>query len=227
MVCYLVVEQDEDLVMVPSSRLSLISKYERNTLEITLPAEARATKQCIRSQLPGYIAAELLEIVDARAEKQIFRILDELDSGTDEILAEEGISRVSWLPETCRAAPTPPITTPGTSESVENGPDLPAGAYQTNHRQYCRPLPVEIQHEVDAPLYWKVIDHVHKQASKIGNRLHGRNDAAGNLDDLAAEFSGLMLDDTRVDPDDYPNHFGNDVWLSKFRLGAAGELFVS
>ncbi|KIX03638.1 uncharacterized protein Z518_07191 [Rhinocladiella mackenziei CBS 650.93] len=226
MFTYLVVTQDEHPVKVPTSRPSLIPKYEHNRLEITLPAEERATRQCMRSQLPGYIAAELLNIFDSRAEKQIYRILNELETGTDDILFEEGISRVSWLPETRRPAPTPPLIAPQTSDLADDEPNLPTDPIQTNYRQPYRALPVEIQHEIDAPDYWKVIEHVHKQASKIGNRLHRRNYEAGNFDDLAAEFAGLVLDHTVLDPNDCPNLFGNDVWLSKFRLGAAGELFV-
>lgn len=72
-----------------------------------------------------------------------------------------------------------------------------------------------------------MIEHVHKQASKMGNRLHGRNDGAGGFDELTAELAGLMLDHTVPDPDNYSNLFGSDLWLSKFRMGAAGELFVS
>lgn len=227
MFTHLVVTQDEHPVKVPTSRPSLISKYEHNRLEITLPAEERATRRCMRSQLPGYIAAELLDIFDSRAEKQIYRILNELETGTDDILFEEGISRVSWLPETCRPAPIPPLIAPHTSDLADDELNLPTGPIYTSHRQPYRALPVEVQHEVDAPDYWKVIEHVHKQALKIGNRLHRRNDEVGNVDNLAAEFAGLVLDHIILDPNDYPNLFGNDMWLSKFRLGAAGELFVS
>jgi hypothetical protein len=227
MFTYLAVMQDEHPVKVLTSRASLISKYKHNKLEITLPAEERATRQCMRSQLPGYIAAELLDIFDSRAEKQIYRILNELGTGTDDILFEEGISPVSWLPETRRPAPMPPVIAPQPSDLADDELNLPTGPIQTNYRQSYRALPVEIQHEIDAPDYWKVIEHVHKQASKIGNRLHRRNDETGNFDDLAADFAGLVLDHTIQDHNDCPNLFGNDVWLSKFRLGAAGELFVS
>jgi hypothetical protein len=221
-------------------------KYEQNRLEITLPAGERATRQCMRSQLPGHIAAELLEIFDSRAEKQIYRILNELETGTDDILFEEGISRVSWLPETHRPAPISPPITPQTSDLTDDEPNLLTGPIQTNgalptdetfvsaaatfptnYRQPYRALPAVIQHDIDAPDYWKVIEHVHEQALKIGNRLHRRNDEVGNFDHLAAEFAGLVLDHPILDPDDYPNLFGSDMWLSKFRLGAAGELFVS
>lgn len=181
----------------------------------------------MRSQLPGYLAAELLDIFDSRAEKQIYRIINELETGTDDILFEEGISRVSWLPETRRSAPIPSPVTPQTSDSADDEPNLPTSPIQTNDQRSYRALPVEIQRENDAPDYWKVIEHVHKQASKIGRRLHRRSDDASNFDDLAADFAGLVFDHGILDPDDYPHLFGSDVWLSKFRMGAAGELFVS
>lgn len=181
----------------------------------------------MRSQLPGCIATELLDVFDSRAEKQIYRIINELETGTDDILNEEVLSRVSWLPETRRPAPTPPVTSMQSSNLADNEPDLPTYPIQENYRQPYRALPAEIQHEIDAPEYWKVIEHVHKQASKIGSKLHRRNGEAGNLDDLAADFGLLGLGHTALNPDDCPNLFGGDVWLSKFRLGAAGELFVS
>ncbi|KIW23153.1 uncharacterized protein PV07_11373 [Cladophialophora immunda] len=229
MLTCLVVTQDGQPVEVPTSRPSLVSNYEHNRLEITLPAEERATRQCMRWQLPGYIASELLDIFDSRAEKQIYRIINELDTGTDDILLEEGISRVSWLPETCRPAPIPvPAPAPiasQTSDLADDEPNVVVSPIHGSHRQPYRALPVEIQHEIDAPDYWKVIEHVHRQASKSGNTLHRRNDEAGSFDDLAADLAGLVLDHPVLDPNDCPNLFGND-WLSNFRLGAAGELFV-
>lgn len=203
----------------------------------------------MRSQLPGYIAVDLLDIIDSRGEKQIYRIINELESGTDGILLEENIPRISWLPETCRPAPPvqpddAPISPPS---GLANGDiHLPTGPVQTNaefpanettehavagypvrYRQPYRALPAVIQHEIDAPSYWRVIEHVHRQASKIGNELRHRNDGAASMDDLTAGFNTLTLDNNILDPADHPDLFGHDPWLSKFRLGAAGELFVS
>jgi hypothetical protein len=242
---YLVVMQDGHEVKVPTARPSLIATHDQSGLNITLPAEQRARQQCMRSQLPGYIAVELLDITDSRGEKQIYRILNELQTGTHDILLEEGISRVSWLPETHRPPPfvqpedapipTPiPLETSGLADD-ETHLELPAdettvraaAAYPGNYRQPYRALPTEIRHEVDAPAYWKVIEHVHRQASKIGNELHRRNDGAASLDDLTAGFATLTLDNNILDPAHCPDLFGHDVWLSKFRMGAAGELFVS
>jgi hypothetical protein len=242
---YLVVMQDGHEVKIPTARPSLIATHNQNGLSITLPAEQRARKQCMRSQLPGYIAVDLLDITDSRGEKQIYRILNELQTGTYDILLEEGISRVSWLPETHRSPPIvqpedAPITTHIPLETSgwandETDLELPAdettvraaAAYPGNYRQRYRSLPAEIRHDIDAPAYWKVIEHVHRQASKIGNELHRRSDGAASLDDLTAGFATLTLDNNILDPAHRPELFGHDVWLSKFRLGAAGELFVS
>ncbi|KAJ9605358.1 hypothetical protein H2200_010015 [Cladophialophora chaetospira] len=250
---YLKVVQDGHEIKVPTARPSLIAKHDHNMLKITLPAELSARKQCMRSQLPGYIAEELLDVIDSRGEKQIYRILNELESGTDDVLLEEGISRVSWLPEIRRPAPAfpaenaPPsphmaLQTSGLANEEQNGlsglyqtqaelpiDDIPrqaVAAFPTTYREPYRVLPAEIQHEIDAPNYWKVIEHVHRQASKIGSRLHHRNDRAGSLDDLTAGFATLALDNDMLDPADHPGMFGSD-WLSTYRLGAAGELFVS
>lgn len=253
MASYLVVMQDGREIRVSTTRSSLIAKHDDEGLLITLPAEQSARKQCMRSQLPGYIAADLLDIIDSRGEKQIYRILNELETGTDDILLGESISEVSWLPKTRRPAPisqpedaiiTPPVVLnmsdlPNGDSNLLNGSrethvELPAdettiratAAYPRHSRQPYRALPAEIQHEIDAPDYWKVIEHVHRQASKIGG-LHQGNETTESLDDLIARFAALAFDNDILDPANYPRLFGHDSWLSKFRLGAAGELLVS
>ena len=57
-----------------------------------------------------------------------------------------------------------------------------------------------------------------------------RDNVRGNTnptaDDIARYLSSLTLQSTSLDPLDHPDLFGDDVWLSKFLIGAAGELFV-
>ena len=100
----LVVVQDDTAVKVECDRPSLIMKRDEVGLLITLPLAKTERKRSMRGQLPGDLS-ELLRIYDSRGERQIYRIINELESGTDEILLEEEISRVSWLVETSRPAP--------------------------------------------------------------------------------------------------------------------------
>jgi len=262
MLAKLVVVQDDDPVKVECDRPSLIMKRDEAGLRITLPLAKMERRQSMRGQLPGYLS-ELLHIYDSRGEKQIYRIINELESGTDEILLEEEISRVSWLVETSRPAPasepetnaeTPPQPQSSIRQSSNfvNGetedpprhtqPYLEIREFETairadasisaNHSGGIHPppppfraLPEILNHAVEAPDYWKVLEHVRKQAASVGSDL--RNISNPTTDDITRYFASLTLNSNSFDPADYPSCFGDDLWLSKFRIGAAGELFVS
>lgn len=89
-----------------------------------------------------------------------------------------------------------------------------------------RALLAEIRHEIDAPEYWKVIEHIHRQAPKMEiESVHGKT--SESADELTAEFAALTPANDKLDPANYPSLFGHDSWLSTLRLRAAGELFVS
>ena len=258
MLAKLVVVQDGDPVKVECDRPSLIMKRDEAGLRITLPRAEMERRQSMRGQLPGYLS-ELLHIYDSRGEKQIYRIINELESGTDEILLEEEISRVSWLVETSRPAPASqseippqPQSSIRQSSNFVNGetedppthaqPYLEIGEFETairadasisaNHSGGIHPppppfraLPERLNHAEEAPDYWKVLEHVRKQAASVGSDL--RNISNPTTDDITRYFASLTLYSTSFDPADYPSCFGDDFWLSKFRIGAAGELFVS
>jgi hypothetical protein len=256
----LVVVQDDTAVKVECDRPSLIMKRDEAGLLITLPLAKAERRKSMSGQLPGYLS-ELLHIYDSRGEKQIYRIINELESGTDEILLDEEISRVSWLAETSRPAPasepeteTPPQPQSSTrrssnfvNEETEDPPrhaqphletrefETPiraAGSISANHSGGIHPppppfraLPEVLNHAVEAPDYWKVLEHVRKQAASAGSDL--RDISNPTTDDITCYFASLTLHSTSFDPADYPSCFGDDFWLSKFRIGAAGELFVS
>src|ERR1700761_4688956 len=112
----LVVVQDDTAFKVDCGRPSLIMKRNEYGLLITLPFAKTERRQSMRGQLSGYLS-ELLQVYDSRGEKQIYRIINELESGTDEILLDEEISRVSWLAETSRPPSEPETETPPQSQS--------------------------------------------------------------------------------------------------------------
>lgn len=256
----LVVVQDDTAVKVECGRPSLIMKRDEAGLIITLPLAKTERRQSMRGQLPGYLS-KLLHIYDSSGEKQIYRIINELESGTDEILLDEEISRVSWLAETSRPAPAsePETETPPQPQSsirrssnfVNGETEDPsrhaqpcleiresetaihaAGSISVNHSGGIHPppppfraLPEILNHAVEAPDYWKVLEHVRKQAASAGSDL--RDISNPTTDDITCYFASLTLHSTSFDSADYPSCFGDDFWLSKFRIGAAGELFVS
>lgn len=247
----LVVVQDSVPVKVVNDRLSLLIEQNDEGLSITLPKDKAQRMLCMRGQLSGRLA-EILNIYDSGGEKQLYRILNELECGTDAILLQEEISRVSWLPETCRPDPPPPAEGPeGTSQRqlghIVNGqsedgqtypveigePESPiwamgsiaANGHQGRHPPPFRALPDEPDHATEAPLYWKVLEHVRRQAASFmhvnGNGTHTTPES------ITQAFASLSLEGDDIDPADYPSLFGSDFWFSKFRVGAAGELFVS
>jgi hypothetical protein len=247
----LVVVQDSVPVKVVNDRLSLLIEQNDEGLSITLPKDKAQRMLCMRGQLPGRLA-EILNIYDSRGEKQLYRILNELECGTDAILLQEEISRVSWLPETCRPDPPPPAEVPdgilqrqlarianGQPKDSQTYPveigepgspiramgSIAANSYQDRSPPPFRALPDVPDHATAAPLYWKVLEHVRRQAASFmhvdGNGTHT------TPENITQAFASLSLEGDDIDPADYPHLFGNDFWLSKFRVGAAGELFVS
>lgn len=260
----LVVEQDQTEIKIETSRASIIIQSDENSLSITLPSQSKERRRCMRSQLPGHLV-EMLQICDSRGQTQIYRIINELDSGTDEILLDEQISETPWIAKTARATPVSRVSTPPPQSILDGEVQVvqavragtsPGGAriqvpyiqeqtYQDVHLVEVtarstnfsavydrtvppatfRPLPTEINHTVQAPDYWKVLEHVADRAALMVNRLRRSSDLT--TDDLINSFASLRLQSATFEPADYPSLFGNDVWLSKFRVGAAGELLVS
>jgi hypothetical protein len=87
-----------------------------------------------------------------------------------------------------------------------------------------RALPETLNHQIEAPDYWKVLEHARKQGQSLGSGVRGLSDPAN--DDFANMFGGLNLGSASLEAAVYEDLFGKDVWTSGFRVGAAGELFV-
>ncbi|OAG34109.1 hypothetical protein AYO21_11750 [Fonsecaea monophora] len=246
-----VVVQDSVPVEVVADRLSLVIEQNDAGLSITLPKDKVQRMQCMRGQLPGRLA-EMLNIYDSRGEKQLYRILNELESGTDDILLQEDISRVSWLPETCRPNPTPPAEElegtfqPQSAHIFHGQPEgvqislvkleevesptramgsIAANSYPDRPSPLFRALPAaKPTHATEAHLYWLVLEHVPRQASSF--RHVDGNDTDPTFSRITKTLATLSLEVNTIDPAKYPELFGGDFSLSKFRVGAAGELFV-
>ncbi|KIW74784.1 hypothetical protein Z517_11554 [Fonsecaea pedrosoi CBS 271.37] len=232
----LVVVQDSVPVEVVADRLSLVIEQKDAGLSITLPKDKVQRMQCMRGQLPGRLA-EMLNIYDSRGEKQLYRILNELESGTDDILLQEDISRVSWLPETCRPNPTPLAEElegtfqPQSAHIFHGQPEgvqislvkleevesptramgsIAANSYPDRPSPLFRALPAaEPTHATEAHLYWLVLEHVRRQVSSFRH-------VDGNYTDptfsrITKTLATLSLEVNTIDP---------------AKVGAAGELFV-
>jgi hypothetical protein len=304
----LVVSVDGARVQVESEAASLMVECDdEEGLRITLPLNKTERKRSMRGQLAGRLA-ELLEVHNLRGDKQLYRIMNELDTGTDDIMDEENISHVTWLTRTSR--PSPQKVADDYSEIFEDGEETSANEADTTQtsrgipndeeeipaneaefvqesngqsqqrsasrsrtedsfletpdviqvitqrltqrvieiRQFAenvpaaddvplhyaqdvlpppppyRALPEALNHRVEAPDYWKVLEHARKQAQSLGSGVREPSDPAN--DDVANLLGGLNLGTVGLEAIAYQDLFGKDVWMSRFRVGAAGELFV-
>jgi len=96
--------QDNTTIRVTCDRpLSYVAREETGLI-IVLPFDEKERMQVMRNLLPWRLL-ELLEVANSSCERQIYRIINELESDTDEILVDEAITPVSWLAKTRRPAP--------------------------------------------------------------------------------------------------------------------------
>ena len=277
-------------VRVEDKKLFFMLEKGDGGLRIVFPARSTERLQSMRGQLPSRLA-DLLNVYSSKGERQIHRIINELESGTDDILLHEEITRVSWLTVTSRpvtasrsengATPersAPSIRTssmdgePRTSyQSFQYGIDLseptsmefinrepttrewttpePAtpepttlgtsnmfrfGSSASSRSGTFRPsittstsIPARIESDSEDSLYWKVLDHVVKQAHSAGNNIRRMSNATANGDDIATYLSSLTLGPMGFEFSSQSRYFGSEPGMTKIRIGAAGELFVS
>lgn len=249
-------KQGTDEIKVPTNKAFLLMSREDQAFRIVVPKAQDERKSCFRSQLPRKLATEL-GIWDASAEKQLYRIINEVDMGTDQLMEEESIPPASWLQKTER--PMPIVRTPVRSSSIltpqgstpeghriehggltnlfdglrivdvneETGVHSPA-QYIANYRpnrQYIT-IPATISVETVPEHYSKVLKHVHRQAVGVKWRHGTVNSTMSTTSDLTNHFATLEIHGDPLEASSRPQLFGADNY-SNFRLGAAGELFVS
>lgn len=249
----LVVEQDEIPIEVESTKASLLVQPHESGLHITLPDNKADRTQCMRAQLPGEIA-KLLKIHDHRGERQVYRIINELELGTYDILLSEDISEASWLRKIHRPTSVPDVEPAIRTNIVVNG-EIQISANYSQISQHIRhvgytsrsgvteisnsngvaplqfrALPTVVGHE-DAPRYVTVLERIRVQSQILYRKFIRHAVTEDSFDDIANAFEALTLrrtiPGTTFEPGDLLAFFGTDEWLSKFRMGAAGELLVS
>lgn len=250
------VNENKSMVKVKCSRVSLIVRNVDAKLEIILPEKESERRSCLRSDLPGYLA-NMFDVHNNKAERQIYRILNETETGTDDILSEEAIPHASWLTKTARLPQPSPHTRQAIpvaswedhSSPLRNG-DVTGYSTSTTARQaptyttearHSVPLrvshdgtldeqllevPAIINHKTDAPQYHQVIEHVRRQAKGVFWRDGLQNARVTMTSDLTRQFEELAVSANDLEPWSYPALFGDNNFTSKFRVGAAGELFV-
>lgn len=74
-----------------TTRTSMGVQKKAGLLKFTLPETELRRKVCVQTRWPKHLA-ELLQIYGPEGERQIHRILKEVESSTDFILSEEEIS---------------------------------------------------------------------------------------------------------------------------------------
>jgi len=76
-------------------------KEKQDCLRIVLPESERERNLCLRLQLPGFLL-DLFMIQEGKAEKQVYRLINEVDMGTNELISDEAFPHVGWLSKTER-----------------------------------------------------------------------------------------------------------------------------
>ena len=247
------VRQDGVSVKVDNTKASLVVTEDEGVLRIILPHDRSERRSCCRGQLPGRLAA-ILGIYDGRCEKQIYRIINETDMGTDDLMTNEDIPHASWLTKTERKPqPLQPeqhqarLATQRDSFVNDSDADLTAGfaslsiaqrqttitvsnaqfpqnAYQP--RQRYIPIPPILNQQTEPPHYHKVLEHIRRQAASVKWRNRPSERTQTTTSDLTRYFDALQIQgNDDLDAASRPELFGSDHF-SNFRLGAAGELFV-
>lgn len=249
-------KQGEKEIKVPTDKASIIVSTEDHSLRIVVPKDFIKRKSCFRSRLPQSLAS-VLGLYTTSDEKQIYRIINEVDMGTDQLMHEEDIPSVSWLEKVERVQP---ITQPTTTSSL----DLPNLNNQPNRRDVSeedfvsalgnlalteersapnvqsqqqfvftsRPsrhfisIPATLSSNTVPPQYHKVLQHIHRQAVGVQWRDRTQSPDLTITSELTAYFANLAVQGDPLEAFSRPELFGSDQY-SHFRLGAAGELFVS
>lgn len=244
------VKQNKRPVSAGANKAYLVVEERQDCLRIVLPENGKERKLCLRSQLPSSLV-DFLQIQESNAEKQIYRFINEVDMGTDELLSDEAIPHVEWLLRTERVQlPGPryefatstngrlsdlqPLTGHGDQSSTttvgSDEDELVVSSTQTRNRPYHRhqayiQIPEEINHRQHAPDYHKVIAHVRSQTASVKWRNVPREETHTVRYQLTEFFRTLPFEGNELEAASRPTLFGSDAF-SNFRLGAAGELFV-
>lgn len=237
----LVVSQGAAEFTVATDQVSLNIEVSPGSLIVTMPQSQQAQKLCQRSEFAKELVKHL-NLTSSSAMTQIHRILNEPDLGTDNILEQERIPPADWLVKTQRvatatppASPTvAPVLTPPHSQPSSSPYVAPADldtleyedvlvsttsgqvSYRIPSRPVYVPIPAVVNHEVEAPEYKAVLDHVLRQAVGVKwRRTPGERTQTSTYESLrtVATASTSQL-------------FGKDAFVYH-RIGAAGELFVS
>ena len=247
------VKQRKPRVSANANKAYLVVKEERDCLWIVLPENDKERKLCLRSQLPGKLL-DFFQIRKSNAEKQIYRFINEVDMGTDELISDEDIPHVEWLSKTERVialtSPTGraelPRSTNGQLSDLQllavqsdqgptavfsrEGDPIVISNTQTSsgysqQRQAYIEIPAEVNHVQQAPDYHKVLAHVHSQTASVKWRNIPQQDTHTVRYQLTDFFTSLPVVGNELEAASRPTLFGSDA-LSNFRLGAVGELFV-
>lgn len=244
----LVVDQNGNEVKVDSNKVPLVLDRQGQSLRIVLPADELQRRSCFRNRLPTMLC-ELLKIQDVIAQKQVYRILNEVDLGTDEIMAQEDIPAASWLEKTARSAPLlssaesiPELASGSKADSMQAearkispsteqtqaGANLktllsPPSRSDSSHGKTC--IPTTLLSQQEAIRYHEVLEHVRMQARKfIGCSIGGK--ILDSFAGLARDFGKLAISGKKLGSTPLSELFGNDD-PNNIRIGAAGELFES
>lgn len=212
----LIVRNAETSVEAQSDRSLAKIEHKEEGIVLYVPDHPSGLYSCYRTELPSIIA-KLLAIENGRAEKCIYRILNDELMPLADIMKDEDISHCSWFekPAVSEQASLNQLTltaedwesTPSAQQrtgqvlvsnrhdvSEEPDPPLNDDRFTPEPPQGFLSAPSTLQRVVQDSLYRKVLENVVKQARKI-SRHSGENE-------LSLEEISVALDDIDRSPDD-------------------------
>ena len=242
-------------VKVKSDRVDMKTDITQDALNITMPADPIKKTSCYRQRLPQVLTDILGISHQPDALKAIYRILNDRDMTIGEIMADEDISDVPWLPKSNLDDDAIEVTrrashTNGTQRRGERRTSRPLSRSRSSSRQSSTN---SVQEQIPSlsinPLippyrdanpipqrnaYRAFLENVQQQARLIPARF--RNWAVDNVDGFDESSLSPIVESTDehlglLDPEEQTLALGitNDhstFWQERTRIGSAGELFV-
>jgi hypothetical protein len=235
----LIVKTGDTEVEVKSDRALVKIEQSEQSLAISVPSDEAGLYSCYRTELPSELA-HILGIETDRAEKPVYRILNDEEMELDDIMKDEDIPSYSWFQ---KPPPSTRVRGPGltTTHGTELGDDLQENngdvvvttRFETSSRQElpapATPPPQSIsygsstlQHVAQERAYRRLLQSVVRQARRLP-------EAAAEAEFSLAEI-GDALDDL-TSQSSLRQYLGlgygsQATFEDNARVGAAGELFV-
>lgn len=204
-------------------------------LKFYVPKDEHQRESCYRSQLPKLLAS--IMSIALEATQAVFMILSQKVTTLDDILLEQDIPMVDWIPKPVYAVPISPASQPtAASENLNTGRErehsLTPSLELTSHTPatpQSSGRPSDLQFDAPnsgnarPPLYERLIEEVVQSAHRARNQQQRPSTNQQQLQRYSSH------DNSPIFEYDHEETFGNrdaDTLAHDMRIGASGESYV-